>query len=187
DHVAATGRRLLTHSVRVFSTHYFLLSTRNTSSCQRSKRWHRVTSMEAFRKLWGGAGAAVVTLALVWAGLLEPLETWSLDRLFELRGARAPTTPIVIVTIDESSFVELNTQWPFPRALHGKLLDRISAGRPLAIGLDLIFDVPSSRGPKDDAALGAAVARAGNVVLGSAPTEDEQPIPGLPGKVYTRV
>ena len=143
--------------------------------------------MEAFRKLWGGAGAAVVTVALVWAGFLEPLETWSLDQLFELRGARAPTTPIVIVTIDESSFVELHTQWPFPRALHGRLLDRISAGRPLAIGLDLIFDVPSSRGPKDDAALGAAVARAGNVVLGSAPTEDEQPIPGLPGTVYKRI
>ena len=47
--------------------------------------------MEAFRQLWGGAGAAVVTVALVWAGLLEPLETWSLADLGisadELHGA----------------------------------------------------------------------------------------------------
>jgi adenylate cyclase len=134
--------------------------------------------MEAFRKLWGGAGAAVVTVALVWAGVLEPLETWSLDKLFELRGARAPTTPIVIVTIDESSFVELQTQWPFPRALHGKLLDHISAGRPLAIGLDIVFDSPSSRGPRDDKALGDAVARAGNVVLAAAPSVDKQVVEG---------
>jgi adenylate cyclase len=130
--------------------------------------------METFRKVWTGVGAAVVIVALVWAGVLEPLETWSLDQLFELRGARAPRAPVVIVTIDESSFVELNTQWPFPRALHGELLDRISAGRPLAIGLDIVFDTPSSRGPKDDATLGAAVARAGNVVLAAARSEDAQ-------------
>src|SRR2546430_6143688 len=142
--------------------------------------WGRVAAMARFwesgvrlaRQLAGGIGAAAVTVALVHGGLLEPLETWSLDRLFELRGARAPSAPIVIVTIDESSNAELNTQWPFPRAMHGALLDRISAGGPLAIGVDLIFDRPSSRGPKDDRALSAAVARAGNVVLAAAPTVD---------------
>jgi adenylate cyclase len=128
------------------------------------------------RRLLGGIGAVVVTVVLVVFGHLEPLENWSLDQLFEYRGARPPTAPIVIVTIDESSNAELNTQWPFPRAMHGELLDRISAGRPLAIGLDLIFDTPASRGPKDDEALGTAVARAGNVVLGAAPTEDVQAV-----------
>jgi adenylate cyclase len=58
--------------------------------------------------------------------------------------------------------------------MHGQLIDRIHAGGPLAIAVDLIFDTPSSRGPADDDALGAAVARAGNVVLGAAPTEDFQ-------------
>src|SRR5439155_12474590 len=105
------------------------------------------------RQLAGGIGAAVVTVALVHGGLFEPLETWALDRLFEFRGARRPRAPIVIVTIDEASTTELNTQWPFPRAMHGALLDRISASRPLAIGVDLIFDRPSSRGLRDDRAL----------------------------------
>ena len=126
------------------------------------------------RQLAGGIGAAVVTVALAHAGVLEPLETWALDRLFELRGARQPSAPIVIVTIDEASNTELHTQWPFPRAMHGAVLDRISAGGPLAIGVDLIFDRPSSRGLKDDRALSAAVARAGNVVLAAAPTVDPQ-------------
>jgi adenylate cyclase len=115
-----------------------------------------------------GLAAAVAVVVLVSLGLVEEREYWSLERFFEFRGARQPQAPIVIVAIDESSFVELNQQWPFPRAMHARLIDTIAAGKPLAIGVDLIFDVPSSRGPKDDEALGAAVAAAGNVVLGAA-------------------
>jgi adenylate cyclase len=140
----------------------------------------RKTALELGRRIASGIGAALVTGALASGGVLDGLEHWSLARLFELRGARAPASPVVIVTVDESSFAELNTQWPFPRAMHAELLDRLSAGRPLAIGLDLIFDTPSSRGSKDDEALGAAVARAGNVILAAAPSEDVQAF-------YTRV
>jgi adenylate cyclase len=122
-----------------------------------------------------GSLAGLATVVLVTFGLLDNLEYWSLSQLFERRGARAPAAPIVIVTIDESTFAELDTQWPFPRALHGELLTKLAAGRPYAIGVDLIFDTPSARGPADDAALGAAVAQAGNVILGAAVTEDIQP------------
>jgi len=59
--------------------------------------------------------------------------------------------------------------------MHGQLLTKIAEGRPRAIGVDIIFDTPSSRGPVDDEALGAAVARAGNVVLAAALSEDIQP------------
>jgi adenylate cyclase len=133
----------------------------------------------------GGVGAAVVVVALAALGRLEPYELGLLERFFEIRGARAPTAPIVIVSIDESSFVELNQQWPFPRAMHAELIRTVAAGRPLAIGVDLIFDQPSARGPDDDAALGEAVARAGNVVLGAAPATDMQgfttrQVPNLP-------
>jgi adenylate cyclase len=123
------------------------------------------------------AGFAIVVLAHF--GLLNGLEHWALTRLFEWRGPRPPVAPIVIVTIDESTFAELNVQWPFPRAMHADLLSRIAAGKPIAIGVDLIFDTPSARGPDDDAALGAAVAAAGNVVLGAAVAHDVQPVPGL--------
>src|SRR5438445_466074 len=103
--------------------------------------WDRVATMARVgeslvslaRQLAGGIGAAVVTVALAHAGVLEPLETWALDRLFELRGARQPSAPIVIVTIDEASNTELHTQWPFPRAMHGALLDRIAARAGLVV------------------------------------------------------
>jgi len=127
------------------------------------------------RKHLAGVVAGGVTVALVLAGALDGLEYWSLAQLFERRGPRPPASPIVIVTIDESTFAELGTQWPFPRAVHAELLAKIAAGRPRAIGVDLIFDTPSARGPADDAALGEAVARAGNVILGAALAEDVQP------------
>jgi len=131
-------------------------------------------ALAMLRQYRGGLGAAVVVAALALARLLEPLELESLARFFEMRGTRPPVAPIVIVGIDESSFKELDTQWPFPRAMHAELLDRLAAGRPLAIGVDVIFDVPSARGPADDEALARAVARAGNVVLGAAPLTDVQ-------------
>jgi adenylate cyclase len=135
------------------------------------------------RKYLVGIAAAAATLALVLFGPVERWESLWFDQLFEFRGMRQPTAPIVIVTIDESSFQELNLQWPFPRALHGKVIDRISADKPLVIGLDIIFDSDSMFGLKDDAVLGAAVARARNVVLGMALAKDEQPIYAIGEKV----
>jgi adenylate cyclase len=135
------------------------------------------------RKFLCGIGAALFVVALVVGGPVEEWEYLWFDRLFELRGVRPPTAPIVIVTIDESSFQELGLQWPFPRALHGRLLDRISADMPLVIGLDVIFDSDSMFGPTDDAALGAAIARAGNVVLGLAGAQDDQPLVAVGGTV----
>ncbi len=134
------------------------------------------------RKYLVGILAAVATVGLALFGQAafvdpERLEYWAFDRLFEIRGVRAPTAPIVIVSIDEASFQELNAQWPFPRKWHGQLVERISADGPLAIGLDLIFDTPSRFGPEDDEALGAAIARAGNVVLAlGLDTDDDQPL-----------
>jgi len=135
--------------------------------------WRR--PLEVGRKHLAGILAGVAVVVLVQFGLLDNLEHRAFDQLFELRGARDPTLPAVIVTIDESTFSELNEQWPFPRAMHGQLITKIAEGRPRAVGVDIIFDSPSSRGPADDEALGAAVARAGNVVLAAALQEDIQP------------
>lgn len=109
-------------------------------------------------------------------GAFEGVERWGLNTLFHLRGPLPPQAPIVIVSIDEDSFDELDLQWPWPRALHAKLLDIVSRGKPAAIGIDLIFAEPSSRGRADDQALALAIARAGNVVLGAALTEVTTPL-----------
>ena len=108
-------------------------------------------------------------------GLLEGIERWAYNVRFDLRGPMKPKTPIVIVSIDEDSFDELGLQWPWPRAIHGQFLDIVSQGRPAAIGFDIVFPEPSSKGPEDDREFAEAVGRAGNVVLGSAFTEVKGP------------
>ena len=148
-------------------------------------------ALATLKRYRGGLTATVLVVVLAVLGQLEPLEYGLLDRFYRLRGPQSPAAPIVIVSIDESSFIELNEQWPFPRAMHARLIDTIAAGGPVAIGVDLILDQPSSRGASDDAALGEAIARAGNVVLGAAPVVDMQGFvtryaPNLPLPVLRR-
>jgi adenylate cyclase len=123
-------------------------------------------------KIWIRAGLlGLVVTGGILSGLLERLELQAFNGQFHLRGPRPPRTPIVIVSIDEDSFDELDLAWPWPRQLHGALLEILSQGKPAAIGLDILFAEPSARGPADDQALGQAVGQAGNVVLAAALTE----------------
>jgi adenylate cyclase len=129
--------------------------------------------MSGLGKSLGGVVSPVLALGVMALGALGVVETAELDglnRLFEVRGARPPATPIVVVSIDEDSFDELDLPWPFPRALHGRLLDVVSGAGAAVIGLDIVLSEPSAHGPADDEALAAAVARAGNVVLAAALT-----------------
>ena len=123
-----------------------------------------------------GALVGLLVAAAAALGSLDGVERWGVNQLFRLRGPIPPQTPIAIIYIDEDSFDELDLQWPWPRALHAKLLDVVSRGKPAAIGLDLVFAEPSARGPDDDRALGAAIGRAGNVVLGAAITTIQTPL-----------
>jgi len=118
------------------------------------------------------AGLAVVVLAAANPlSFFEIAELKALDAQFTLRGPREPQSPIVLVTIDEDSFDGLNLAWPWPRAVHAKFLDIVGRGGPVAIGMDILFTEPSSRGPADDAALGAAVDRVHDrIVLAAALT-----------------
>ena len=126
-----------------------------------------------WRAVLGGVLGGLLAVALILVGTLEFLELKALDSLFQLRGVRQPRASIVIVAIDEDTFKALNLQWPFPRALHGRLIDKLRAAAPAAIGVDVLFPEPSLHGPADDEAFGSAVARAGNVVLAAAIAEFE--------------
>jgi len=109
--------------------------------------------------------AAALADAYDISGFLANNELKAVNEQFSLRGQRKPHAPVVVVTIDEDSFVELNMPWPWPRALHAKFIDIVSRGNPAVIALDVLFIEPSSRGPADDLAFAKAIARSGKVVL----------------------
>lgn len=109
----------------------------------------------------------LVGLSLL-AGMLEKVELWALDTLFALRGERKGAADIIIVTIDADAVQELGEGWPPPRALYGRLLDKLQSASPSVIGIDILFDGASVRGSADDAVLRDAILGAGNVVLATA-------------------
>ncbi|MHC8359159.1 CHASE2 domain-containing protein [Pseudomonas sp. LS2P72] len=70
---------------------------------------------------------------------------------------------ILIVTIDDYSLQQLG-QWPWSRAMHAQLLDRLSAANVKGVLFDVIFSEPDSH-PDNDQLLAQAACRAGNVFV----------------------
>ena len=133
----------------------------------------------SWRLLLAGSlvGLAVVAMAAFnLFGFFETAELKALDAQFTLRGPLPPAGPIVVVKIDEDSFDALNLVWPWPRAVHARFLDIVGRGQPAVVGMDILFTEPSSRGPADDDALGAAVDRMHDrIVLAAAFTTVDDP------------
>ena len=91
------------------------------------------------------------------------MELKGYDLLHSVRHNSSQPPEIVLVTIDEPSFAELQLQWPWPRSLHAQLIDRLNEAGASVIGLDILFSEPSQ--PDEDSALTEAIRRAGRVVL----------------------
>jgi EAL domain-containing protein (putative c-di-GMP-specific phosphodiesterase class I)/CHASE2 domain-containing sensor protein len=138
------------------------------------------------------AGYAAPLAAAAAAGLLL-LETGAgagLDgRLSEWRDAlreRPASGEVHIVELDARS-IDAIRQWPLPRSLHARAVDRLREAGVRTIAFDIDF---SSRSiPAEDAAFAAALARAGGGVIlptftqaaahGSDAAIDSAPIPAL--------
>lgn len=111
--------------------------------------------------------AAAVGLGLAALICLSPwgrgADQFLYDSLFAIRGEQPGPDNIVVVAIDEPSFAALGLQWPWPRAIHADLIDRVLADGATAVALDIVFAEPSD--PEQDAALGEAVKGRKQVVL----------------------
>ncbi|MDG9969059.1 CHASE2 domain-containing protein [Achromobacter mucicolens] len=83
------------------------------------------------------------------------------DRAVMLTG-RPADPDILIVAIDDASIDALG-RWPWRRAIHAALLDRLTGAR--AVGLDLIFAEPDKINADDDAILADSIRRNGHTVL----------------------
>jgi adenylate cyclase len=138
------------------------------------------------RTLFLGVGVAATVLAL-GAHEVEALrsaERATVDARFAVRGTQPAPRDLVVVKIDDRTFDELETQWPFPRSFHGRVIDRIMRDRPRSIGYDIQFTEPTTpaddseeaaiRAAEEDNALIEAVARARGRVVLAATEVDEQ-------------
>jgi CHASE2 domain-containing sensor protein len=71
--------------------------------------------------------------------------------------------------VDDVTFSDLGRQWPFPRSLHARAIDRLRAAGARTIVYDVQFTEATT--PREDGALFEAVRRAGNVVLATSETD----------------
>lgn len=118
--------------------------------------------------MWALAtGAGVVSYA---TRLFDSLDLSTVDRRFELRGPQPTPSDLVVVAVDDVTFDDLRVQWPFPRSLHGRVIDRLHTAGARVIAYDVQFTEETE--PSEDDALIDAVARAGNVVLATTEVDE---------------
>ncbi|MBA2545932.1 MAG: adenylate/guanylate cyclase domain-containing protein [Solirubrobacterales bacterium] len=116
--------------------------------------------------------SAGIALLLYATEVAHEAELSTVDARFSIRGEQKPRDDVVMVLIDDTTSNELNIRFPYPRSLHARVIDAISADGPKAIAYDVEFIEPTT--PRQDNALITAVGRAGpdRVVLA-----DTQPNP----------
>jgi adenylate cyclase len=117
--------------------------------------------------------SAGIALLLYATGLMHDTELASVDTRFELRGDEPPRDDIVLVLIDDTTAHELPVRFPFPRSLHGRVIDAVDRDGAKTIAYDVEFLQPTE--PKEDIALVDAVANAGpnKVVLADSQPNEE--------------
>jgi len=90
------------------------------------------------------------------------IETAYLDFLYTMKEPRL-AEDVIVVAIDEASFAELNQQWPWPRSLHGNLIDELFKQGAKAVAFDVIFAEPSTS--VEDVLLARAIKRWPAIVM----------------------
>jgi adenylate cyclase len=113
---------------------------------------------------------------------LEVEESVGLRALFALRGERVPPEQVLVVGISRDSAEVFGLsrdldEWP--RALHADLIDRLASLGAAVIVLDIMFEEPSDS--RNDERLGAAIERAGNVLLLERVESRDMRLSGLEG------
>jgi CHASE2 domain-containing sensor protein/two-component sensor histidine kinase len=77
---------------------------------------------------------------------------------------RPPPDDIVILAVDDDDIFRVG-QWPWPREIHARAIDRLTEAGARAVLLDILFSEPDRRAPLTDEMFADAVRRNGRVVL----------------------
>jgi signal transduction histidine kinase/CHASE2 domain-containing sensor protein len=141
------------------------------ASVQKQKMYNTAPMQRFLRALAAGIVAAVAVLLLFWFfDYLEQLNSIAYDFTLRLAGPIQPSSPVLIVAIDEES-VAREGQWPWSREKLARLVDQLGKGSPSVIALDVLLD--DATNPAADTALAEAFSRSKSVVLAARIDEDK--------------
>ena len=71
------------------------------------------------------------------------LDLFCYDAFFCLRGPVSPSNQIVVVAVDEPSFAVFQTQWPWSRDRHARLIDTLFDAGARIVAIDFVFAEPA--------------------------------------------
>jgi adenylate cyclase len=116
--------------------------------------------------VFGGILAAGVGIFLHTFPAGTGLKNSSYELPIVARGEQA-VDEAVIVNLDEQSFINLGQSQtaPLDRALHARLIQRLSAAGAKAIVFDIVFSDPNPGNPAADEALAKSIKESGRVIL----------------------
>ncbi len=121
-----------------------------------------IADKQALKSLLICCVVVLVVMTLFAFHGLDSLELKSVDFRFQLRGTRPVNKDIVVVSIDEASIAHLG-RWPWPRSLHGSLVQKLAASGAKAIAFDVLFTEKDEQNPASDALLARAAEETGIV------------------------
>ena len=114
---------------------------------------HRDWASFILRAIAGRLGALLLLGALCLLRAWDPApiqyaRTKSFDLYQNLKPAEIPAErPVVIVDIDDASLATVG-QWPWPRTILARLVERLDSYEVAAIGFDVLFSEPDRHSPK---------------------------------------
>ncbi|CAG4884709.1 putative Histidine kinase [Georgfuchsia toluolica] len=114
---------------------------------------------------WGIVTGVVTIISFL---LVAGSWTWNLDQVIYDAGIfllkRPAREDVIIVSIDDESIATVGP-WPWPGATIASLLDHMSAARPKAVGIDMVFAGPDTLSRRDNKLLAEALRKTPNAML----------------------
>lgn len=124
--------------------------------------------MKRLHLSWPRRIALAALVGLVAAAASHWQVFWKQDDAVYDRWVRhwtySPDPRLLIIAIDGPSLQQLGP-WPWPRATHARLLDRLTEAGSSRVALDLLLTEPDREDASQDAELAASIRRNGHVVL----------------------
>jgi CHASE2 domain-containing sensor protein/tRNA A-37 threonylcarbamoyl transferase component Bud32 len=157
------------------------VSTANQSFSKPTKPTRRLQLLARAGDLLASAWVVGATLLSVFNfRWVELVESQVYSTFFAVRGTVVPPNNIVILAIDEQSisvpqqyyktnpqaysYLETLKTFPFQRAAYARVIEKLVRAGARHVAIDVVFDLPSIYGEKDDRQLQAALHRYGNKV-----------------------
>jgi adenylate cyclase len=90
--------------------------------------------------------ALLVIVRAIDPGVVQSLRLRGFDFVEQFAPRKYQPLPVEIVAIDDKSLAQYG-QWPWSRARVAQLVDKIAAGKPSVLGVDIIFAEPDRLSP----------------------------------------